>query len=95
MGSNGAYVLHLERVCREIERENTFMVEIRPLIKSEHEGEILEGMYIVIKDDGVVVLCRDNQTVSEKHLTLANYKNTWRCWRGRPDERARREMKWL
>lgn len=92
----GPYVLHLERVVQLIDRGNTLTVELHPCSDLPNvTGGLIRRIGAHILDGGEVMLIALNgMSTLQLGLTLANYKQIWRCWVGNPTERQRRELRW-
>lgn len=98
-GDNGPFLMHLERVCRLIEKGAEFVIEFNPCSDiAPMLGRVMERVRLRIEEGGdVTVLARGG---SEGYrllgLTLANYKRLWRCWQnGTPTTAQRRSKPWV
>ena len=98
-GDNGPFLMHLERVCRLIEKGAEFTIEFNPCSDiAPMLGRVMERVRLRIEEGGdVTVLARGG---SEGYrllgLTLANYKRLWRCWQnGMPTTAQRRRRPWV
>lgn len=97
-GDNGPFLMHLERVCRLIEKGAEFTIEFNPCSDiAPMLGRVMERVWLRIEEGGdVTVLARGG---SEGYrllgLTLANYKRLWRCWQnGTPTQAQARAARW-
>lgn len=95
---NGPFVMHLERVCQLIARGQTFAVEFHPCsdLPAAMRGKLIRQVRLEILTDGDVALQVGNaDTKLFVGLTLANYKQIWRCWQnGLPGDRLRQGTPW-
>ena len=98
-GDDGPFLMHLERVCRLIEKGAEFVIEFNPCSDLPALlGETMEHVRLRIEEGGdVTVLARGG---SEGYrllgLTLANYKRLWRCGQnGTPTTDQRRRRPWV
>ena len=96
IGNRGPYVLHLERVVQLIDRGNTLNIEFNPCSDlPQVTTGMIRGIGAHILDGGeVMLLTIAGDATFKLGLTLANYKQIWRCWVGNPTERQRRSLRW-
>lgn len=98
-GDDGPFLMHLERVCRLIEKGAEFVIEFNPCSDLPALlGEIMEHVKLRIHEDGAVSVRVGPKDIAFNllGLTLANYKRLWRCWQnGTPTTAQRRRRPWV
>lgn len=97
-GDNGPFLMHLERVCRLIEKGAEFVIEFNPCSDLPALlGETMEHVRLQIHEDGAVSVHAGRKDIAFNllGLTLSNYKRLWRCWKnGTPTTAQRRRTPW-